>query len=83
MEADCGVCRAELGQGRGSFPRCCFGARARVPRFGYIRDGELFDAKWVYICDASKATHFSEISAPDEKVVELDTFRLRDGERQG
>ena len=32
--------------------------------FGYIRDGELFDARWVYICDASKATHFSEISAP-------------------
>jgi hypothetical protein len=51
--------------------------------FGYIRDGELFDATWVYICDAGKATHFSEISAPDEKVVELDAFRLRDGERQG
>jgi hypothetical protein len=31
--------------------------------FGYIRDGELFDATWVYICDAGKATHFSEISA--------------------
>ena len=44
--------------------------------FGYIRDGELFDARWVYICDASKATHFSEISAPDPKVVELDTIYL-------
>ena len=44
--------------------------------FGYIRDGELFDAKWVYICDASKATHFSEISAPAPKVVELDTIYL-------
>jgi hypothetical protein len=44
--------------------------------FGYIRDGELFDARWVYICDASKATHFSEISAPDPKVVELDTIPL-------
>jgi hypothetical protein len=44
--------------------------------FGYIRDGELFDAKWVYISDASKATHFSEISAPDRKVVELDTIYL-------
>jgi hypothetical protein len=44
--------------------------------FGYIRDGELFDAKWVYICDAGKATHFSEISAPDPKVVELDTIYL-------
>jgi hypothetical protein len=46
---------------------------------GYIREGEVFDAKWVYICDASKATHFSEISAPVAKVVELDAFRLRDG----
>ena len=44
--------------------------------FGYIRDGELFDARWVYICDASKATHFSEISAPDPKVVELDMIHL-------
>jgi hypothetical protein len=44
--------------------------------FGYIRDGELFDAKWVYICDASKATHFSEIGAPDPKVVGLDTIHL-------
>jgi len=44
--------------------------------FGYIRDGELFDARSVYICDASKATHFSEISAPDPKVVELDTIHL-------
>ncbi len=50
---------------------------------GYIREGELFDAKGVYICDAGKATHFSEISAPDAKVVELDAFRLRDGEPQG
>jgi hypothetical protein len=44
--------------------------------FGYIRDGELFDAKWVYICDASKATHFSEIGAPDPRVLELDTIHL-------
>lgn len=48
--------------------------------FGYIRDGELFDARFdarsVYTCDASKATHFSEISAPDPKVVELDTIHL-------
>ena len=47
--------------------------------FGYIRDGELFDAKWVYISDAGKASHFSEISAPDPKVVGLDAFGLRDG----
>jgi hypothetical protein len=51
--------------------------------FGYIRDGELFDAKWVYMCDSNKVSHYSEVSAPDEKVVELEAFRTRDGERQG
>jgi hypothetical protein len=51
--------------------------RARMgAAFGYIRDGELFDARWVYICDASKVTYFSEISAPDPKVAELDTIHL-------
>ena len=49
--------------------------------FGYIRDGELFDAKWVYMCDSNKATHFSEISCPDEKFVELDALRLSNDER--
>ena len=49
--------------------------------FGYIRDGELFDAKWVYISDAGKATHFSEISAPDAKLVALDAFGFGNGER--
>ena len=48
---------------------------------GYSRDGELFDAKWVYVCDSNKATHFSEVTAPDEKVVESDAFRTRDAER--
>jgi hypothetical protein len=49
--------------------------------FGYIRDGELFDAKWVYMCDSNKATHFSEIRGPDENVFELDALRLSNGER--
>jgi len=49
--------------------------------FGYIRDGELFDAKWVYMSDSNKATHFLEISGPDEKVVELDALGLSNGER--
>jgi hypothetical protein len=49
--------------------------------FGYIRDGELFDAKWVYMCDSNKATHFSEISGPDAKVVELDALTLSSDER--
>jgi hypothetical protein len=34
--------------------------------FGYMRDGELFDAKWVYIGDSSKVTHFLEVPAPDQ-----------------
>ena len=80
MEADCGLCRAELGRGRGHFPDAVL-ARAQGRCIRLHRDGELFDAKWVYISDAGKATHFSEISAPDDKIVALDAFRLRNGER--
>lgn len=44
--------------------------------FGYIRDGELFDAKWIYVSDANKVSHFSLVEAPDEgKVVDLNAFR--------
>ena len=32
---------------------------------GFIRDGELFDAKWVYVCDSNKVSHFSAVNAPD------------------
>jgi hypothetical protein len=67
----------------GDMPPLLFWRKRNGVALGYIRDGELFDAKWVYICDANKATHFADISAPDEKVVELDAFRQRDGERQG
>jgi hypothetical protein len=34
--------------------------------FGYMRDGELFDAKWLYMGDSGKVTHFLEVHAPDE-----------------
>jgi hypothetical protein len=47
--------------------------------FGYIRDGELFDAKWVYICDSRKATHFSEVSAPVGTAAEFDASGPRFG----
>jgi hypothetical protein len=67
----------------GDFPAMLFWHAHKGAAFGYIRDGELFDANWVYICDARKASHFSEITAPDEKVVELDASGLRDGERRG
>lgn len=42
---------------------------------GYIRDGELFDAKWIYVCDANKVTDFSVISSPGDNVVELNESR--------
>jgi hypothetical protein len=32
--------------------------------FGFIRDGELFDAAWLYVCDSNKVTHFTEINGP-------------------
>ena len=40
--------------------------------FGYIRDGELFDHKWMYVCDSNKLTHFSEINGPESNLVEMD-----------
>jgi hypothetical protein len=43
--------------------------------FGYIRDGELFDNKWLYVCDSNKVTHFSEVNAPESNVVILEKFR--------
>ena len=35
--------------------------------FGFIRDGELFDHKWMYVCDANKLTHFTQVNGPDGK----------------
>ena len=32
---------------------------------GFIRDGELFDAKWIYVSDATRVTHFAPVSGPD------------------
>jgi hypothetical protein len=58
-----------------------FWRRHKGAALGYIRDGELFDAKWVYVCDANKATHFADVMAPDEKIVDLNAFRTRDGDR--
>lgn len=43
--------------------------------FGYIRDGELFDNKWLYVCDANKVTHFSPINGPESNVVDIAKFR--------
>lgn len=43
--------------------------------FGFIRDGELFDHKWHYVCDSNKVTHFSAVNGPDSNVRTLDDFR--------
>lgn len=32
--------------------------------FGFIRDGELFDSNWLYVCDSNKVTHFADINGP-------------------
>ena len=32
--------------------------------FGSVREGELFDAKSVYVCDANKVSHFAHVVAP-------------------
>jgi hypothetical protein len=38
---------------------------------GYIRDGELFDYKCLYVCDSNKVTHFSEVNGPESNAVRL------------
>ena len=45
-------------------PPTLFWRNGKGAVLGFIRDGELFDAKSVYVCDANKVTHFSEIVAP-------------------
>ena len=42
---------------------------------GYIRDGEVFDYKRVYVCDANKVANFSMVNAPDDNIVELENHR--------
>lgn len=46
---------------------------------GYVRDGELFDWKWLYVCDANKVTHFSEVNGPESNVVDLGAFKTGSG----
>lgn len=52
-----------------------FWRKVKGAALGYARDGELFDHKWVYICDANKITHFSIVQDPASNVVDLKTFR--------
>jgi hypothetical protein len=47
-------------------PATLFWRGAKGAVFGHIRDGELFDHKWVYVCDSNKVTHFTEVEGPDK-----------------
>lgn len=56
-------------------PATLFWRGAKGAVFGHIRDGELFDHKWVYVCDSNKVTHFSEVNGPESNVVDMANFR--------
>ena len=56
-------------------PAVLFWRGAKGAVFGHIRDGELFDHKWVYVCDSNKVTHFSEVNGPENNIVEMSDFR--------
>lgn len=43
---------------------------------GYIRDGELFDLKWIYVSDANKVTDFSIVNEPSDNITTLNVARL-------
>ncbi|MEI9900908.1 MAG: hypothetical protein WDN31_13095 [Hyphomicrobium sp.] len=60
-------------------PATLFWRGAKGAVYGHIRDGELFDHKWVYVCDSNKVTHFSEINGPESNVVEMAAFQARVG----
>lgn len=42
---------------------------------GFLRDGELFNTKWIYVCDANKVSHFSAVNVPGDNVLELAAHR--------
>ncbi len=44
---------------------------------GFIREGELFDYKWLYVCGSNKVTHFSGVNGPESNVQELESLRPR------
>lgn len=50
----------------GAPPPTLFWRPRKGATFGYIRDGELFDAKWIYVSDSNKVSHFALVEAPDD-----------------
>jgi hypothetical protein len=59
-----------------SAPPALFWRPKKGATYGYIRDGELFDAKWIYVSDANKVSHFCDVEGPsDGNVVDLAAHR--------
>ncbi len=56
-------------------PPALFWRPKKGPTFGYIREGELFDAKWIYVSDANKVSHFSLVDGPEDNVINLAAHR--------
>lgn len=56
-------------------PPWLFWRKSKGAVLGYIRDGEVFDWKWVYVCDANKVTHYSEVNEPGSNVVSMESFK--------
>ncbi len=58
-----------------ALPPALFWRPGKGATLGYIRDDELFDAKWLYVSDANKVTDFSTVNGPENNVVNLQTHR--------
>lgn len=50
--------------GRDAAPMLLWREKKGGAVYGFIRDGEVFDHNWVYVCDANKVTHIAEITPP-------------------
>jgi hypothetical protein len=58
-----------------ALPPMLFWRTSKGATLGYVRDGELFDAKWVYVCDSNKVSDFSVVNDPGDNVIDLDARR--------
>ena len=56
-------------------PAVLFWRPEKGATLGYIRDGEIFDEKWVYVSDSTRVSHFSAVNAPGNNIVDLDAHR--------
>ena len=56
-------------------PPSLFWRPKKGPTLGYIRDGELFDSNWVYVCDSNKVSEFSPVNTPGDNVIDLNAHR--------